>query len=218
MPIFKSRQAQDIETVRVKLETARVELAAQEQYLRELSLDAALAENETPAVAEVQAKIAGLRSRTELLEAAIVEANRLEANRLAAARAEGQKSNLRALRAHDAAAVKGAKEFMVAAANLVAAWGRIREACDGHNKVLKLLPGDTRQREVTPLLRALALAELARADHAAGGRNAPGTPDRREYQHIVPLQHHVSETPSFATALAERLDATFKMLSGSTEQ
>src|SRR6185312_17329159 len=103
MSLFRSKESQDIEIVRAKLDAARAALAADQKYLAQRSLDLALAENDDATartVAEVQARIAAARQKVEMLEAALSEGERLEANRLARAKAEAEKSRLRAMRQH----------------------------------------------------------------------------------------------------------------------
>lgn len=212
MALFKSREAQDIDAVRLKLESARAELDAQTQYLAEVALEAAMAEGDTPAVTKAQAKVRQLRDRIELLEAAITEAERLERSRLARARAEADATRLRALRQHIASATKAAREYEIAVANGIRAWGRLCDACESHNALLSL--GEAQHKAAIHKIRPLALAQIAKADHAAGNRHAPGTPALTDYQHVVPLRQHVSETPDFSTMVEQRLLTNFKLLGG----
>ncbi|HEX3885316.1 MAG TPA: hypothetical protein VHW66_21855 [Stellaceae bacterium] len=214
MAIFRSREAENIDTVKAKLEAARADLAAQEQYLAEIALETALAEGDTPTATAAQDAVRHLRERVELLEAAVTEATRLEAARAAKAKAEADKSRLRAIRQHDATMVKAAKEFEVASANMAAAWTRLTAARDSHNALLRL---GEEQHKVTPLLRPLALAQIAKADHAAGGRHTPGTPAKTEYGHVVPHGQHVSQLVDFSAALEQRLLNTWRTLGGNDQ-
>src|SRR6185312_1683826 len=126
MGLFRSREAEDLAAVQVKLEAARADVETQEQFVRELALEVALTEGDTPPrMVEAQDKLRRLQDRVHLLQAAVEEARRLEASRLARARGEAEKARVRALRQHLSAVEKAALDYQVAAENLAAAWSRM---------------------------------------------------------------------------------------------
>jgi len=113
MGLFRSREAEDLAAVQVKLEAARADVETQEQFVRELALEAALAEGDTPPrMVEAQDKLRRLQDRVHLLQAAVEEARRLEQSRVSKARGEAEKARVRAFRQHLSAVEKAALDVM----------------------------------------------------------------------------------------------------------
>lgn len=207
--LFRSKEAQDIETVTARLDAARAELDRAETQLRERSLAAALSADPHAAEPDLDAVRRG-RERVELLEAALAAAEAAERTRLAAARSDAEKSRLRAMRQHIALATKAAREFEAAAANMASAWGRITDAIGASNALRKLGEEATK----TSTVRLLALRQLAKADHSAGGRHAPGVPDKGAFGNVVTLNRHFSEMPDLSAELETRLLASWRAIGG----
>lgn len=121
MPVFRSQHSRNADTIRAKLDEARAELSALEVERRELAVKAALSDNPSAVMVDIEARLSAARANVELLETAEAEAERLEAERIAQARAAADKSRIRALGQHFGALAKAAERKQHAIEEMVAA-------------------------------------------------------------------------------------------------
>jgi hypothetical protein len=136
MALFRSKEAETIETVQAKLAAAEQEVQAAERRLHEVSLEAALGDNED-AGHDATAQLRQARDKAELLRHALQVADEKERDRLAAAASAAEKSRIRALRQHLAALQKAAAEYEQATAAQMAVWVELLQHAEKACKLLK---------------------------------------------------------------------------------
>jgi hypothetical protein len=217
MPLFRSKEAETIETIREKLARAQAEIAAAEQRMNAESLEAALSDD--PEVGHhAMALLRQARDREELLRNALQVAEANEANRLATARAELRKSQDRAIRQHISALVKDAGAYQSAIDNQVSAFRRMVRT---GQTITKLLPRDGDRSGFADLVGPTELTKFCLAYY---GRYAsrPGVesderPDPPLCQHTPVAVAHgdsVRNWPPMADRLRTQLLRQFERLTG----
>jgi len=174
---FKSKYLAASETIEQRLETARNEIAAVEQDLREKSIDALLAGDDA-ALAALQVRLRDARERVELLENAATENERVERIRLAKAQTAAERARRNALKQHVSALSTAALEFERAAAAMASSWG---DMLSTSRKILAASNANTErdfQNLLSPkMLKDKAVLELSRVGARNPGEAGPGTPD-----------------------------------------
>jgi hypothetical protein len=169
----ESGAASDIETVRAKLAQCQGEIQSAETQLQRTALTAVLSDDQS--VFEPSAKLQALRSRKEVLQAALQEAERVEAERLAEFRSREDLARRRALAQHAGSLARNAEAVTKALAELRDAQDRLTAS---GGSIVALLPPHLRcpARPFDELLGAKNIAELVEVEAyrlSPAGRERP---------------------------------------------
>jgi hypothetical protein len=196
------------ETLNDKLARAEADLAAAETKLREVSLQAALSEDDgNDLAAGARDELRRARDRLDLIRTALAEAERIEQQRKVEAKAQLRASQNRSVRQQISLLSKHAQDYQDSIAAGVRAWEAMLATA---TTIAKLLPPDADFSFVKALsygaLRDAALDELNRvgASHPISGKaNAPGA------SWSVLAGHDPQSVPPLAEALKRRLMACY---------
>jgi hypothetical protein len=137
--VESGQAASDIETVRAKLARCQEETQSAEAELRRTALTAVLRDEQS--AFEPSTKLQALRSRKEVLEAALQEAERVETERLAGIRSREQEAKRRALAQHSGRLAREAKDVTAA---LVALQDAQQRLIASGQSIIALLPSHLR--------------------------------------------------------------------------
>jgi hypothetical protein len=215
MGFFRGREADTVEVVRQKLETAEAEEIVAEGALRASALEAALSDDPALATARRRENLNRAREAVELYRHALVAAEEAERQAVAKAQAALRASQNRAIRQKVGAMVKAAARYQEATAECVSAY---REMVAAGDAVKRLLPAGFHDFAVavsTPALDRFCLAELGRvgAEHPLDQAN-PIAPNAEWYHPDVPHGSTVKQLSPLADRLKDRLLQNYRHLVG----
>src|SRR5665213_358670 len=223
MPLFKSRSTDGLAAIGPKLEAARATLAAAEAELRERSVDCALEDDPAAALRPYPDAVATARSTIDALEIAEAELNRQEQQRLARARADAEKSRVRAVAQHVGSLFKHSAAFRDATERQIAEYGEMKKAAgkiagllrnDEGKELFGFNAGGTSALEV--LVDRHVLLELARIGKTTelGASDVFPPPVRGAYAGLLRYAQPVSAAAPIDILLRQKLGTITAYLSG----
>jgi hypothetical protein len=216
--LFRSKEIDQIEAVKIKLDAARAAVATAEVTMHSLALDVALSSDEH-VFRDAMADLRDARDRAEVLAHALQVAEQREVDRLAAARASLRSSQNKAVRQHVSSLIKAALEYQVSIDNQAAAFRRMVRAGES---ITRLLPRDDGDR--SGFANAVSPAELTKACLIYLGKYAarpsfPGDPISVPGAHHMPAPlppgiNYAYQVPPLAEGLKTLLLRQFERLTG----